>query len=512
MKFLLITFLLSIITSCGVFKGEEKKASKQPKHHIVAVVDEGFDIENSVFQRENISAYKALCINTAKNPLLNLAPETRFENLKKDYINFMENQSNCVTKPKINDNISAGFANIEGQFNLWNAAITEGKVNAYPHTQAVQSILNGENGKFSYHGTATAGLIARDNPDTKILLIEPELLQLMLPNDIYLNKGCRTQAEFDLKARLFEDKEVRKIFINPKREDADSAILKLMKKNKVTMINESYGPTSAAEVHDYHKKLGCEKVNLKHWIIAESKLAEDRQHAIEKYYKFKPLHIRAAGNAGKKLNEIGDTLDPCYDGDNYLIVGATDRNDKIASFSNTGRCVEVYTLGANIIVDAPRDFLNISNGTSFSAPLITRWLTLNSKPGEEEDSLRDLALGATNIDSIIELADWNKKFAYKASVAAPVPNKPKPNPKPDPNGQWKEGWNQELINNYVTQCKNQLKADGIDDEKAKAYCPCVFNGFAAKYTHDEASQLSDEQINSDQVVLQCKQKIFGQKK
>src|SRR5690606_15281705 len=127
--------------------------------------------------------------------------------------------------------------------------------------------------------------------------------------------------------------EVRAAFINADREDADSLIHRTLKGHGVTMINESYGPTSMAEFNDFYAKNNCKPVNFKQMILAESELLRDREKALEAKFDYRPLHVKAAGNAGKELNLISDTLDPCIDEDMFLMVGSIDRNDRISKFS-----------------------------------------------------------------------------------------------------------------------------------------------------------------------------------
>jgi len=497
----LVLLTSMFIVSCGKKSSNDTPESKPTKHN-VAVVDEGFDLDNAVFSDNLTASYRVLCVNTGTNPLIKLAPEMRYEDLKTQFLNYLENRSNCVDRDKLNDNISPAFANIAGVYNEWNAAVKAGTKDSLTYRQQVEDIVKGEKGKYNYHGTATAGLIARDNDKINLILIEPELLQLMLPNDVYLDLGCRSQVEIDLKARLFEDKDVRKAFINADREDADSVVLQLLKKHQVTLINESYGPTSAGEFADYYKKKQCAEVDFKRMFIAESRLSRERQEAIEAKYQYRPLHIRSAGNAGKELNLESDTLDPCRDEDNFLIVGSLDRNGEVSDFSNTGRCVEIYTLGTDVIVDAPKDFLDVQSGTSMSAPLLTRYLTLNTEPGQLEKEARGFALDAGDSNQKIGLADWNKDFAYVSKVATPAPT-PTPGGNGGQPGALKEGWGGGVLEQEVKNCVDTAMQNNVTQEFAEKYCSCALGGFARKLTYAEFTALGDAAAN-DPLVAECR--------
>lgn len=77
------------------------------------------------------------------------------------------------------------------------------------------------------------------------------------------------------------------------------------------------------------------------------------------------LLIWAAGNDGRNLN-FGDR-----DADNLIVVGATDENDGLASFSAYGVFVDVTAPGNNIYTTGPGadDDYDIVSGTSFATPL-----------------------------------------------------------------------------------------------------------------------------------------------
>jgi len=55
---------------------------------------------------------------------------------------------------------------------------------------------------------------------------------------------------------------------------------------------------------------------------------------------------------------------------NLLVVGATDANDKIASFSNYSGVVNIYAPGVNAISTSPGSRYSMASGTSFSSPLV----------------------------------------------------------------------------------------------------------------------------------------------
>lgn len=82
------------------------------------------------------------------------------------------------------------------------------------------------------------------------------------------------------------------------------------------------------------------------------------------------LVVAAAGNDSKDIDAAANHFIPAYL-NKVLSVGATDENDKAASFSNYGKAAEVFAPGANIYSTTfpGNDAYSTSSGTSFACPL-----------------------------------------------------------------------------------------------------------------------------------------------
>lgn len=74
------------------------------------------------------------------------------------------------------------------------------------------------------------------------------------------------------------------------------------------------------------------------------------------------LLVCSSGNTG--------TFNPVLDSPNIIVVGATNQNDEVASFSTTGTYVDLSAPGVGIMTTAPGGAYQLVSGTSFSTPLV----------------------------------------------------------------------------------------------------------------------------------------------
>lgn len=75
------------------------------------------------------------------------------------------------------------------------------------------------------------------------------------------------------------------------------------------------------------------------------------------------LVVLAAGNDSASLNSYANSS-------NYLMVAASDQSDRLASFSNWGRPVDLGAPGTSIFTTTPGGGYQAADGTSFSTPIV----------------------------------------------------------------------------------------------------------------------------------------------
>ena len=102
------------------------------------------------------------------------------------------------------------------------------------------------------------------------------------------------------------------------------------------------------------------------------------------------LHIMAAGNSGTN-NDTQPHYPSSYDLNNNIAVAATDRNDKLASFSCYGeKSVDIAAPGVDIYSTVPGGGVNKKSGTSMATPHVTgaAALLLAEDPTMSNDELK----------------------------------------------------------------------------------------------------------------------------
>lgn len=91
-----------------------------------------------------------------------------------------------------------------------------------------------------------------------------------------------------------------------------------------------------------------------------------------------------------------------------VTVGALTKAQKIANFSNLGRCVDIYAPGQDILAAFPQHKLALMSGTSMAAPIVAgAWSTMPQLEQKCFLSTFKVRLGLINVDKLlIKLPDY----------------------------------------------------------------------------------------------------------
>jgi hypothetical protein len=353
--------------------------------HTVLVLDSGFDVEHEVFKDKLAATYQVRCVEQKPVGAELTGFETSDKALKAALLAvYREKDTGCRIERGVTFRSSPRFEEMSSKRDSWNEAVRKKTLTKkFLEFDKIKEILSGEKGKYLYHGTATAGLVAYQNPKTSLVFLQDQYFVESNAMDDLSNKRCPTQANVDQWVTAHQDEEVRKAFIEAPLSVYEVNLRNIMKKHSVTLVNYSAGREVRPLLETIYEKLKCGKLKLKEQYKTFALLEREREVFRRKkgFYKdADPLWIQAAGNEGAYLKGVEDSLDCSDHPNNRIVVGSAGISGGTSTFSNSGTCVDIYTLGEKVVVAAPSNFLRIDDGTSYSAPLTVRFLTENTVP------------------------------------------------------------------------------------------------------------------------------------
>jgi subtilisin family serine protease len=258
-----------------------------------------------------------------------------------------------------------------------------------------------------FHGTATAGLIAHSNPDVRLVLVE-ELLGTS--SSIMDSFTCFEQQEVDANVALFSDPDVQKAYVDRPSSSLDDDFRDLQARHHIGVLNESFGTLSRQTLEDLQKTKGCTPVDLRQYFTVMTALDSMRAAA---HPDPDALLVKSAGNDGEQIDSGADQSMCTTGGPPRLYVGAYDNRGAQAEFTNFGRCVDLYAPGVNIIAPIPGGWYLPLSGTSFSAPLTVRLISLDPQPEPfTTAAARDLVLSMRDSSQRIPLQRFPQDVLY----------------------------------------------------------------------------------------------------
>ncbi|EFL22841.1 serine protease (putative secreted protein) [Streptomyces himastatinicus ATCC 53653] len=112
---------------------------------------------------------------------------------------------------------------------------------------------------------------------------------------------------------------------------------------------------------------GAGVINISQDTVKPLEANNNLQRAVQNALKANVVVVASAGNDGLD-GKVKKTYPAAYDG--VLAVGASDRNNERAPFSQSGDFVDVAAPGVEMVSTVPKGGQCVDNGTSFSAPYV----------------------------------------------------------------------------------------------------------------------------------------------
>jgi subtilisin family serine protease len=260
--------------------------------------------------------------------------------------------------------------------------------------------------KFGFHGTATAGVIAHDNPDVRLVLVQRELGDRV---ETERNFPCIQQKDLDSTVALLSDPEVREAYIHAPRPRGEADLQAALERHNVGVVNLSFGQISRLGLEQLQASKGCPAVDLQPYFAIVSETERARAAAAGGRAL---LRVHAAGNDGAEVNSPADLIE-CAPGDlRNVLVGSTDLAQQRSVFSNWGGCVDLAAPGEDVITTYAGGWLVNAFGTSFAAPLVARLVSTAPADEYQPTSARTALLDRRTPDGSLAIGTFPRNFFY----------------------------------------------------------------------------------------------------
>jgi hypothetical protein len=404
--------------AAGDGAGEDGKGGRADvgPDHVVVVMDDGFDVEHEVFKGKILATYTIDC-EVKDKPEDEADAETLSDaEMKAKYLeSYASQDSVCVIKDGIDFQVGDDYAGVLGVRQEWNANIKAKKppLSDAARITEVQSVIGGAASGLNYHGTNTAGMIVYQNPKTKLVLLQ---YRLRKPGESIVKDKCPTQKSLDQYVRIHKDAAVRKAYVEGPIDDTNRKLNELVRKHKITIANLSLGSPTADAIETQLAQEGCGQLSYNEYYQTAGQLNYEREkyrYANGVYDDYSLLVVQAAGNEGVRIDDFTQTTDCGAPEHEIVMVGALDAGGQRASFTNFGKCVQVYMMGHNVIVPAPRGFLDISSGTSFSAPLLSRHVSLTYETSKSPRAIIEALEAEADTQGHLPASTYPTEIAYE---------------------------------------------------------------------------------------------------
>jgi hypothetical protein len=424
----LATLALSLLLGCdsgghggaGSADGGAGSIDAGPLRYVVMVVDDGFDPSVAELVGKVVASHTIECVPSSDSvdggaeagadPLAEGA-NPNFAQAKSDLIAALqEPDRSCWLREGLQPYDQHFLASVDGYRDRWNAALRADTDLTQAFTTAeyaaIVSALQNAPQDARVHGTSVAGLLAYQNPDLRLVLVHYPTLST---SQVTAEVQCTSQATIDQAMALLADSEVRAAYVSRPRADLDRGLDDAISQNNVGSLNESLGVLSTQAVEDAMVAQGCAAVDLGPYQARLSELDREQEAAQSAP---SALTVQSAGNEGVVVDSPADSSD-CRQGDpTHMLVGAYDVDGVLASFSNHGLCVDVLAPGQDVIAPLPGNWLLPQDGTSFSAPLVTRLASMEAPLPFEPSQTRNWLVSLRDSASTIPMAKFPADVVY----------------------------------------------------------------------------------------------------
>lgn len=386
----------------------------------VMVIDDGFDLDHPVFAGKIAGTYTVTCPSDEDEDEDEEEQETDWagvsvESFKKSLLEgFKESSEPCTLTDTIRFDRWPELAEIAPDKATWNKAILSKDPADLPEEMVteVAAALDGGERNADVHGTATAGTIAYDNPDVRLVLVQIELGDSA---SIKQELQCLSQAFFDLWVQAFSDPEVMDAYVRSEEDPVQAQLDEIAEDKNVSLINLSLGRLAREALEEFYVEKGCPPLDLRAYYRVQHE-KDERRRAYQRKNggsRHRALTVQSAGNDGKRVDSSEDSNE-CSDPDqDLLIVGSYDAQFRRSEFTNHGKCVDVYSFGDEMVVAAPSGFVNVKSGTSFSAPAVTRHLSMDFPADMSVAELRRALLEEADRRGNLPQRSWPKELAFR---------------------------------------------------------------------------------------------------
>jgi len=378
----------------------------------VMVIDEGFDLAAAELQGKVAAALTISCAAPAADSgdAGVDGGSLSFGEIKQQYLAALAvSDDSCHLDPGVSAKPDP-LPGIAKYRQRWNDALRKQQfldvVFTDAERQEIAAALVPELMRFPYHGTATSGTVAHDDPDVRLVLVERPLAT---DASIAQSYTCIAQSDLDLMVALLTDPDVHDAYVHQPLARVDADLAGVLDMYQVGIVSESFSRPARVVLEQLQAAAGCAPVDFAPYYTALNGAERARAQAAGGRVV---LTVQAAGNDAAQVDTPADLIE-CAPGDpTRLLVGSYDLAQERSTFSNFGACVDVYAPGELIVAPYAGGWLLPVSGTSLAAPMVVRLVSLTAATPYDPAGARAQLLAQRLSDGSLTIADFPNDFFY----------------------------------------------------------------------------------------------------